>query len=257
MFGSFERYNNNEIKYLKERGKTEMKTPFNNKAITTTAQKKEDSDSMNKDIKKVMDAAAEITTEYPENRAHILKGIADAQEAQKEAITAKETAETETDFNKACDDEMHARDKEAFYKRQLDKMDFTPRMSEEEYYKHVETIEMTVEKAAADFRAYAEKMINDLTKARETYLSTLTDADTALSELDRAANVLQSKYRYKECAFVNAPSHYVEDRNEWKRHAVRYIKSGKGYDLITKDGNAWNIKMCAAWKATEAARGGY
>ena len=241
-----------------------MRTIMNKSLVPSTKKRADNAvgeatekDIMNKDIRKVMDVAAGISTEYPENRAHVLKGIADAQEAQKEAITAKENAETEADFNKACDDESHARDKEAFYKRQLDKMDFTPRMTETEYNKHVEAIEITVEKAAADFRAIAEKTINELITARDAYLSILNDADAALSELDKAANVLQSKYRYRECAFVGAPSYQVEDRSEWKRHAIRYTQNGKGCDLVLKDGAAWNMKMCAAWKAAENARGEY
>lgn len=260
MFGSFERYNNDEIKYLKGYSK-DMKTMLNNKSIipstkgkTETAEKTADT---NKEIQKVRDAAAEIATEYPEKRAHIMQCIADAQSAQKEAITAKENAETEAEFNKACDDENHARDKEKFYKRQLDKIDFTPRMTEKEYNKHVEAIETTVEKAAADFRIIAEKTINELIAAKEAYLSILNDADAALSELDKAANVLQSKYRYRECAFVGAPSYQVKDLNEWKRHAIRYTKNGKGCDLVMKDGTVWNMKMCAAWKAAENARGEY
>lgn len=208
--------------------------------------------SMNKEIKKVADIAAELAKADPETRAQYLKAIADAQAAQKDAAQAKEEADTEAAFDKACDDESHARDKEAFFKRQLERLDFTPRMEEADYCKHVETVKATVEKAAADFRRTAEKAIEDLIAARAAYTEILHDADTALTALDAAANVLQSKYRYKTITFTGGiPARIVEDRNEWTRHATRY-NNGEGYNLIAKDGADWNKTTCAAWKAVES-----
>ena len=234
------------------------------KTLSTVGTYPGKADSMNKElkkviIKKVMDVAAELIKAQPENRAQYLKGIADAQAAQKAAAQAKEDAETEAAFNKACDDESHARDKEAFFKRQLERLDYTPRMEEATYYKHVDAVKATVEKAAADFRRVAEKAIDDIAAAKAAYIEITNDADAALIALDEAANVLQSKYRYKE--------HYVtgeggkgrvlagktEDRNEWTFHAIRYTGNGKGYDLIAKDGADWNKKTCAAWEAARKA----
>lgn len=211
-------------------------------------------DSMNKEIKKVADVAAELAKTNPETRAQYLRGIEDAQAAQKAAAQAKEDAETEAAFNKACDDESHARDKEAFFRRQLDRLDFTPRMEEAEYYKHVDTVKATVEKAAADFRRIAEKAIDDLVAAKAEYLAITKEADEALIALDAAANVLQSKFRFKTITFTgDTPAQTVEDRSEWTRHAIRYNGNGKGYGLIAKDGADWNKKTCAAWKAAEDA----
>ena len=208
---------------------------------------------MNKEIKKAADTAAEIAKAHPETRTQYLNGIANAQKAQQEAARAKEEATTEAAFNKACDDETHAREKEAFFTRQLERLDNTPRMEEAEYYKHVDAVKATVEKAAMDFRRIAEKAIDDLAAAKEAYLEITKDADEALTALDTAANVLQTKFKYRYILRQGMEPQPIEDRTEGTRHAIRYNKNGKAYDLIAKDGEAWNEKTRAAWKAADSA----
>ena len=240
-----------------------MRIPFNKaltpganegKAPSTVGTYPGKVENMNKDIKKVLDAAAALEKGNPETRAQYLKGVADAQKAQKAAAKAKEDAESEAAFDKACDDESHARDKEAFFRRQLDRLDYTPRMNEADYNKHVDAVKAAVEKAAADFRRVAEKAINDIAAAKAAYIEITKEADAALTALDTAANVLQSKYRYKTVTYTgDTPAQYVEDRSEWTRHAIRYTGNGKGFDLIARDGADWNKKTCAAWKAAESA----
>ena len=205
---------------------------------------------MNKTLEKVAEAAAAIERENPEARAHYLQGIAEAQEARKAAAQAKIDAETEEAFNRACDDESHARDKESFYRRQLERMEFTPRMEEAEYFGHVDAVKATVEKAAEDFRKAAEKAVKEIAAARAAYLATVTEADTVLNALDAASNVLQVKHRYRTKKFIGAAPEEVEDRNEWKRHALRY-NNGKAYDLVAKEGTGWNDFVCAAWTAAD------
>lgn len=218
--------------------------------------KKADDRIKNKEIQKVADAAAELAKDRPNIRAQFINGIVDAQEEQAKAAQAKEDAVTEEAFNKACDDESHAREKEAFFRKQLEHIDSTPRMDEAEYNDHVNAVKSVVEKAAADFRKTAEKAINDIVIAKTDYLIVLAEADEALTALDAAANVLQAKYRYKTITFTgDTPPQQVEDRNEWTRHAIRYNETGKGYDLIARDGTDWNKKTCAAWKAAESAKG--
>ena len=167
-----------------------MRIPFNKaltpgtnegKAPSTVGTHPGKAESMNKEIKKVADVAAALEKENPETRAQYLKGVADAQKAQEAAAKAKEEAESEAAFNKACDDESHARDKEAFFRRQLDRLDFTPRMNEADYNKHVDAVKAAVEKAAADFRRTAEKAIDDLVAARAEYLAITKEADESVS----------------------------------------------------------------------------
>lgn len=236
-----------------------MRTPFNK---TRTVQTREDnpimensSEIMNRDIKKVADVVAKLEKANPADKDRYLKGIEDAQAAQRAAAHAKETAETEAAFNKACDDESHAKDKEAFFKRQLDRLTFSPRMEESAYYGHVQTVQAAVEKAAEDFRQTAQRAIQEIMDAKAAYMATATEADKVLSDLDAAANVLQSKYRYRTVTFTgDYPPQNVEDPSEWRRHAVRYIGTGKADNLATKTGGEWDSVLCAAWNAAERAK---
>lgn len=228
-------------------------TPNNKEISSSVGTLQEKAGSANKDIKKVEDIALELMRKQPETREQILKGIADAKEAQATAAKAKEEAESEAAFNKACEDERNARDKEAFFKKQLDRLDYTPRMSEAEYNKHVETVKTTIEKAAEDFRKVAEKAIDELIAAREEYINLTYDADEALTALDAAANVLQSKHKYRTVKYKNQPSEQIADPKEWIKHAIRYNGNGKAYELATMDGDKLNEKMLSAWIAAERA----
>ena len=207
---------------------------------------------MNTTFKKVMDKAATLKREDPETRALYVQGIEDAKEEQAEAAERKEAAERIEDFNKAVDDETHAREREAFYRRQLDRLDFTPRMDEVEYYRERAAIVQEVESAAANFRKAAENALAMIIKAKRDYLTTAAEADVALDALDTASNFLQCKHRYKTVVYQDAPAQQIEDRNEWERHAIRYTNgSGRAYDLATLDGSERNYIICAAWRAAE------
>ena len=72
---------------------------------------------MDPDLQKVMDLAAGIQQTDPEKLEGIQKGLAQARAAQEAAAKAKEEAETEAQFNKACDDAIRAREKEEFFLR--------------------------------------------------------------------------------------------------------------------------------------------
>ena len=216
---------------------------------------------MDPDLQKVMDLAAGIQRTDPETLEGIKKGLEQARAAQKAAADEKEKAETETEFDKACDDAVRAREKEEFFRRLLEKYRFTPRMDEEEYNEAVESVTEVVEKAAEAYRAAAEKHIAALVKAREEYERTLTEADRALSALDNAANVLQTKYRYRVATYVGQEPKAVEDREEWKRHAIRYndLQKRTGMKLVLTDAGenvpaTYNKITVAAWKAAESVR---
>ena len=163
---------------------------------------------------------------------------------------------TEKELDAACDAEIRAREKEKFFERQLERLDFTPRMDEKEYFAAVDIVKNAVEKAAADFRKVAEKAIEDIIEAKKRYESTISEADAVLTDLDDAANVLQVKYRYKEYTYKGGvPSSFAESKSEWRQHAVRYGGvSSKGSDLAIKDGNEWNRKLSAAWLAADRAQ---
>lgn len=211
---------------------------------------------MDKTLQKIADKAATITTADPQTRAGFLQGIADAQAAAKAAAKAREDAESEAAFDKACDDETHAKFKEGFFRKKLDEYDYSPRMNEDEYNEAVEAVDAVVKKAADNFRAVASKAIAEIIAAKKAYTDTADDADAVLEELDAAANVLQSKYKYRENHFQGIPSTYTKDPGEWRNHAKRYAKNGAAMDLVTKKpGSAteWDDVTLAAWRAAERA----
>lgn len=210
---------------------------------------------MNGSIKKAMETAAQIKTDHPDDRGEYLEGIEQAKALREAAAAAKEQARTEAELDDACNEENRARDREKFFRRQLDRLDYTPRMDEAEYYKLVEGVEAEVESAAAVFRAKASKAIAEIIAAKEAYLEVTTNADAALIALDTAARVLQSKYRYRVVEFVDAPAQNVEDPTEWTRHVIRYASTGRELKLVAWTGTEWNDTICAAWTAADRAKG--
>ena len=212
---------------------------------------------MNGSIKKAMETAAQIKADHPNDRGEYLEGIEQAKALREAAAAAKEQARTEAELDDACDAENRARDREKFFRRQLDRLDYTPRIDEAEYYKLVEGVEAEVESAAAVFQAKASKAIAEIIAAKEAYLEVTKNADAALNALDGAARVLQSKYRYRVIEFSGAPAQNVEDPEEWTRHAVRYASDGRELKLVAWTGGEWDDTICAAWKAAEHAKGKY
>ncbi|MBR3244183.1 MAG: hypothetical protein IKF90_16055 [Parasporobacterium sp.] len=216
--------------------------------------------TMNSDLQKVMDMANSIEQAKPETREQYLRGIEEAQKAQARAAEAKETAETEKEFNKACDDESHARDKEQFYKRMLAKLDYDPRMKEEDYYSALSSVHSVVVRAAQDFKEIARKAISELVSARRDYTQLMKDADYVLDTLDKKSNVLQSKYRYRKTEYTNGTFTETEDPNEWQYHITRYYNGGKGLKFIMTNDRPADMPMyqeptdyisSAAWQAAE------
>lgn len=211
---------------------------------------------MNGSIKKAMETAAQIKADHSDDRGEYLEGIEQAKALQEAAAAAKEQARTEAEFDDACNAENRARDREKFFRRQLDRLDYTPCMDEAEYYKLVEGVEAEVESAAAVFQAKASKAIAEIIAAKEAYLEVTTNADAALNALDMAARVLQSKYRYKTITFTgDAPAQNVEDPTEWTRHVIRYASNERELKLVAWTGTEWNDTICAAWHAAERAKG--
>lgn len=184
-------------------------------------------------------------------QAEYKKAVQEAHNALEAAEAAKENADSPEAFEKACDDARHAQERISFFENKLNKVKFTPRMDETEYNKKVNTEIQKVKSAATDFKKVASKAMNELKAAYNTYIGIFKAADKTLEDLDADANILQCKFRYHEQRFQGMPASFTEDPSEWKRHAVRFGSTGKGYDLIAKDGNEWNETMCAAIQAAE------
>lgn len=231
-----------------------MRTALN-KAISTEKNKTKELTADCERIKKnekleaIAGIVATIRKSNPEKREQILKEIADSKAAQSVAIQAKETAETGADFDKACDDERRAHDREVFLKKQLDRIDSTPNMDEAEYYSTVGIVDEVVKEAADNFRRVAENTVSSIVAAKKKYLEVATRADEILTDLDNASEVLQKKYKYREKKYVNQASEFIKDPNEWRRHARRFISTGEVIELAEKDGDACSIYVRPAWDA--------
>lgn len=230
-----------------------MRNPLN-KAVKATENKTGRTapgkdNTMNDVFQKVAAATAAVDTSAPKIRAEYVRKLIEAQEAQKAARAAKEAAEDESAFNKACDDESHACDKEAFYRRMISNIDHKMRMNEDEYFGHVSAVENTMNKAAEEFRKAAEKAMFEIVSARSKYEATAAEADKVLEALDDAARVLQVKYRCRVIEFRGQDPEYREDPSEWRQHAVRY-QNGLAYKLAVMDTPAtYNKVVNAAWYA--------
>lgn len=233
-----------------------MRKPLNKALVPTTAAKGEK--GMNPEFQKIMDIAAGITIETPEKRQEFVQGIEAAQAARAKAVAAKESAATEEEFNQACDDELRAKLKENYFTKQLDALQHSPRMDEDAYNFAVNTVDSIVLDAAESFRKIASAAMESIVQARKEYIQTLREADKTLSALDKAANVLQSKYRYHVFRYTDGKEVRREDPSEWKLHTTRYMKD-KGYVYACRDpkkgrpsvwqSNAWDRYLAAAWRA--------
>ena len=211
-----------------------MRTPLNKAFKPLDKVKKEYS---NKEFQKVADAVSQISETDQEQRRSYLEGIEKAKQTIQKAAQAREEAETELELDQLLEEERIARQKEQFFSKRLEIMDFTPRIPEKEYYDHLSVIDEVMQKEAEAFKKTAAGAMDTIIQARDKYFQLAKDADQLLSDLDHKANVLQSKYRYKKTDFQNMPSKYEEDRFEWTRHWVRYENGGRAYDLITSAQN--------------------
>lgn len=226
----------------------------------TKAPDTKNENGMNPEFKKILDAAAGISSETPEKQQEYLQGIEKAKAAQAKAAADKDAAMTEEEFTRACDFEAHAKDLKQFFTRKLDDLRHSPRMDETAYDDTVKNVDTIVLGAAEAFREIASKAMRIIVQARAEYLQTLQDADKTLAALDDAANVLQSRYRYRVSKYTDGSETRQEDPNEWRLHTTRYM-TGKGYIYACRDPKkerpsvwqvcAWDEYLTEAWRAAE------
>lgn len=198
----------------------------------------------NKAFQRVAEAVNEIVVTEPGIRKDYEKGLEETEEEITEASAAKDTAETIEDFDLARDREERAKEKRSFYKRQIEKLDFSPRISEDTYDGYVKEISDEVCVAAEAFKKTASQAMTEIVKAWKSYVDITTEADRVLELLDEKARVLQVKYRYHEDLRTGEGGEGVvcvarhEDPGEWRQHALRYTYGydPKGYKLAVVDG---------------------
>ena len=231
-----------------------MNTPLNKAFMPNNKDNKKSltkASRANTEMQEIAEIAEAIEQNKPGTKKQLMDEIGKAQEDLQTARKEKEEATTEAAFNAACEHEYNVQQKIIFLNNKLEHIKFTPCMEEAEYNKHVNTIKTAVETAGANFKKVAEKAMQEIIDAQAAYMAIVNEADDTLIKLDRAANVLQSKYRYHLTTFVGEkPPEKKEDPSEWKRHALRY-GTGKAKEIVTKNGNEWNFTTAAAWRAAE------
>lgn len=252
-----------------------MKNPLNKSRVPMnkelTPQVKAAPADMNPDLQKIFDLAAGIKQAEPESIDELRQRLAEAEAAELAANQAKEEAQTEAEFNKACDDAVRAREKQEFFTRLLNKHRYTPRMDEAEYFSAVDTVKAVVDDAIEEYRQRAKEAMSVLIEARRDLLKVQKDADRTLTVLNSAANVLQSKYRYSVTEYTESVIHQMygedivipartvrrEDPDEWRKHAVSYANA-EAVDKAMRDPHAlkpmtdpYDGLVCAAWRAAQ------
>lgn len=233
-----------------------MRTPLNKSHLFQNPVTEQAEQIMNPELQKVMNLANSIKQNDPDALEKIRNGIEKAREEQEQATKAKETAETEEAFNKACDDAIRAREKEAFFLRLQEKYMYTPKLEEEEYFRNVDIVKSAVKQAADNFRKTAKTAIAEIIAAKAAYLKLASEADIVLIALDKASNVLQSKYRYKVTNYTDGTETKKEDSNNWFNYATRFLSSKACeyacYDLEKKNpSDPYDKIVYTAWRVAE------
>lgn len=198
----------------------------------------------------VMEKAAKVGSSVPDIRFELVANIEKAEKDLKEAEDHKETAESEAELRAAIDHVQYLREVIVMNRRKLEEFDFKMRMDEQEYDSCVKSVDDVVNSAADHFRKEAERLMTELMTARERYIEVTRKADHVLEKLDSAANVMQVRYRYKIRNLIDADPAIIEDKNEWRRHVVRY-GYGKGYQLATAGEGLESCLNAAAWHAVQ------
>ena len=209
---------------------------------------------MNRKLKKMEDELEALKLKTTNEHEQHLQKLEDTRRKLDAALKEKESAEAEEAFLKADRTVKELQDLIHFFEKQIEQFEFSSRITEEEYNKRMGAVSSVVEDAAAEFRKVASKAMQDILEAKKAYWSVGEEADSVLTLLDDASNYLQSKYRYQEFKYVNAPSKFVEDPTEWTRHIYRYTKNGTLYRIISGPETDPRNLCDAAWKACDRVK---
>lgn len=202
----------------------------------------------NKALQGIVNKTLEIQKNKTDKSVELSQCVEQAQESQRNARKAQETAKTEEDYFKACEAEKYHKQREAFWKKRLDEYAFTPRISEKEYNKQIQAAENNLEKAAEAYKAIVEKNMNEIIAAQVEYLKTAKETDEVLEDFDYAAKYLQSKYRYEEFPRQGMPPIRHENPHFWKTQKTRFYPETAHQMAIHKNGMP-DKKLVAAWEA--------
>lgn len=179
--------------------------------------------SMNKEIQSVQKRADQLMGDYPEKRRDLSLKLETAEAELRQAKARQDAAENMESYE-AAEKEVKKAELEAKFARDgIRKLDLTPRMTDEEYDKLVNSVDTEIRKAVDDYRQKAAGLMAELKEAHVKLLTLAREADDALTDLDEAARVLQSRHRNRVQKYLGMPDVVREDPNEWKNYAVRYM----------------------------------
>lgn len=187
---------------------------------------------MNKAIQAVQSKADQLLGDYPEKRRDLAQKLETAEADLRQAKARLDAAEDMESYEAAEKEIKRAELEAKFARNGIRKLDLTPRMTDEEYDKLVNSVDTEIRKAVDDYRQKAANFMAGLKEAHVKLLTLAREADDALTDLDEAARVLQSRHRNRVRKYVGMPDVVREDPNEWKEYAVRYM-NGSLVNLAT------------------------
>ena len=208
---------------------------------------------MNKDLEKIQKRSAEVLTGYPEQKAELTAKLTEAERQARKAKADLDAAEDLAGYDAAAESLKRAELSIKFAKGAIDKLDGAPRMAESEYLKALTVCRGIMDNAASAYRVKAAALMDQLKALQDEYMQIAADTNETLEKLDEAANILQSKYKYKIWTYKDRPDKREPDKHIWLTYALRYegytpcrlataIDDGSG--SLTQD----NV-LTAAWQA--------
>lgn len=212
---------------------------------------------MNKKLEEIMNKAAEIVKDLPQKRGELVLDLQSAEAELERVQSALDKVDNLDDFDKATEGVKRAEMRVKFAKDAIDKLNNTPRMEEKDYFQAVDFCKNLMSEAAADYRKKAYAIMESLRELHEEYAQTVADVDNTLSTLDKAANILQSKFPCRVLTFQGAPDQKIKDGNAWMQYAVRFTPADAARLAMAcenpENGKRYSSVLTAAWRVIDNA----
>lgn len=205
---------------------------------------------MNKELEKIRKNNATIMGDYPEKKEKLTAQYFAAKDDLERAIAAKKSANDLNEFDAAVENIKRAEARLDFIISAIGKLDAQPRMNEEDYYNAVATCERLMSDLVSKSRSETLDLMIKLKQIQDEYKAGAEEINETLEALDKAANVLQSKYLIGSTR-----------SDSWKEHAIRFSPD-KAARLFTECDPEYRIEkphiqrdsiFAAAWEAVRKA----
>lgn len=209
-----------------------------------------------KDLNRIKGRIEAVMGDYPAKKADLRDQLVITKEDLEAAKASQDAAKDLKEFDQAAEAVKRAETRVQFVEGAIRKLDEAPRMSEAEYNSIVDTCGQIMEGAAANYRERVSALMDQIKEAKDLYLSIAANVDQTLTDLDEAANVLQTKYADRVDQYSDGKGGTYEirrpDPDEWKKHVVRYAP-GTACQLATGAGDSRDKVLYVAWDAVSRA----